>query len=345
MAFVGGIAKENEFIIYGYYNNYLLFLKQSREYIAQLGIDNINDKLSCKFIHDEIFICVMIINSKINIYCVKYQIDPNESLKDDLINFVRSVSNEFDYADKEISSFGLYDTDKSEEKLLCAKSEQSVVCQFFKIKVNPGKNECDLNFLAKDKLNFITSNDFSEKNCYFSTFESEYLFCCAITDYIKCFKINSRSDYISDFKIKIDGDNSYITIKNNSDYVTFFFMNKNNNESSVYEYYIYLPKCENKRYTLLNSLNENKPEERWEKLSNLFNVKTNKYYFQIIDKDNKYGYFTLNNEKINNKNLISNNSYTIDFIVTNNPKQLVWNKILLIKFLLKMKKHIQLFVI
>ena len=164
----------------------------------------------------------MIINSKINIYCVKYQIDPNESLKDDLINFVRSVSNEFDYVDKEISSFGLYDTDKSEEKLLCAKSEQSVLCQFFKIKVNTGKNECDLNFLARDKLNFITSNDFSEKNCYFSTFESEYLFCCAITDYIKCFKINSRSDYISDFKIKIDGENSYITIKNNSDYVTFF---------------------------------------------------------------------------------------------------------------------------
>ena len=97
-------------------------------------------------------------------------------------------------------------------------------------------------------------------------------------------------------------------------------MNKNNNESSVYEYYIYLPKCEDKKYALLNSLNENKPEERWEKLSNLFYVKTNKYYFQLIDKDNEYGYFTLNNEKINNKSLISNNSYTLDFIVTNFPE-------------------------
>ena len=70
MIIVGGIAKENELIIYGYDNNYLLFLKQSQEYIVQLKIDNINDKLSCKFISDEIYICAMIINSKINIIWV-----------------------------------------------------------------------------------------------------------------------------------------------------------------------------------------------------------------------------------------------------------------------------------
>ena len=38
MTIVGGIAKENEFIIYGYGNNHLLFLNQSQEYIAQLRI-------------------------------------------------------------------------------------------------------------------------------------------------------------------------------------------------------------------------------------------------------------------------------------------------------------------
>ena len=51
----------------------------------------------------------------------------------------------------------------------------------------------------------------------------------------------------------------------------------NNNGPETYEYYIYNPICENKNYTLINSLNENRPEEDFEKLSNLIIVKTNKY--------------------------------------------------------------------
>ena len=45
----------------------------------------------------------------------------------------------------------------------------------------------------------------------------------------------------------MSGDNSFLTIKSFDDYTTFFFMN---GENSVYEYYIYLPKCENKNYEI-----------------------------------------------------------------------------------------------
>ena len=75
-------------------------------------------------------------------------------------------------------------------------------------------------------------------------------------------------------------------------------MNNIDNSNYIYEYYIYLPKCENKNYDILNSLNENKSEENKEKLNKLFTVKTNKYYFEIKNLPDELGYFTLNNEKI-----------------------------------------------
>ena len=97
-------------------------------------------------------------------------------------------------------------------------------------------------------------------------------------------------------------------------------MNNIDNSNYIYEYYIYLPKCENKNYDILNSLNENKSEENKEKLNKLFTVKTNKYYFEIKNLPDELGNFTLNNEKIREKILISNDNHILDFIVTNNNK-------------------------
>ena len=94
-------------------------------------------------------------------------------------------------------------------------------------------------------------------------------------------------------------------------------MNRNNGKNSIYEYYIYLPSCEDKNYSILNSINENKSEENFEKISNFLTVKTNKYYFEIKNFPDEYGYFTLNNEKVNDKILINNSDYILDFIVTN----------------------------
>ena len=94
-------------------------------------------------------------------------------------------------------------------------------------------------------------------------------------------------------------------------------MNNINNKNYVYEYYLYLPNCQDKSYSLLNSLNENKKEEDFEKLENLFTVNSNKFYLEINNSSNEFGYFILNGEKINQKTLIRNNSYIIDFIVSN----------------------------
>ena len=117
---------------------------------------------------------------------------------------------------------------------------------------------------------------------------------------------------VRQFKISMAGYKSNLTIKSNDKFITLFFMI----EGKVYEYYIYLPDCQNKEYIILNILNENKSNEDKEKLSNLFLVETNKYYFQIMNESTEYGNFQLNGEFIykNRLNILDSNNYILDFI-------------------------------
>ena len=315
---VGSIAKDNDFIIYGYDNNNLFFSSKSREFRAQQHITNINEKLSCKFAGGEIYVCFMIINNNLNIRCLTYQIFQNSN-QDSLTLDDNTQS----WAYNSISSFGIFDIDKNKinTKLFCRKKidQYTINCKFWQVY---WENErCKSNTLGNGDMILSTSGDFTEKNCYFSQFNSEYLFCCGIMDLIKCYKFNI-SDYrlIKEFDISIPGDNSYLTIKSNNHYATLFFMNIYNNKNSVYEYYIYLPTCQNKDYTIfvLNNTNESKLEEEATKLINLFDVKTNKYYFEIKNKLDEFGYFTLNNKKVEHKILVRNNDYILGFNLTKN---------------------------
>ena len=59
MKVIGGIPKNNDLIIYGYdeNKNYLLFSSKSRQYPAEKNINNIEEKLSCKIIENDDYIC------------------------------------------------------------------------------------------------------------------------------------------------------------------------------------------------------------------------------------------------------------------------------------------------
>ena len=123
---------------------------------------------------------------------------------------------------------------------------------------------------------------------------------------------------VKEFKLSINGDNSYLTIKNNNEYATLFFMNNYNNNISIYEYYIYIPKCDNKNYNIYNNENDNITKFELDKISNLFSIETNKYYLEIKNKFEEFGYFTLNNGRINQRILINYDKDILGFKVTNN---------------------------
>ena len=302
---VGSIALNDDFVIYGYSGKLLIFSSKSRDnFFTYSFTENFDEPLSCKFIKDQDFICAMNINSKLILDCFKYN-----SLLD---KYGRQKSLNFN----SISIFGLYDTGENNIKLLCKKSGITIQCNFLLISFEDNKSKFDL--LEEENIKFTMKDTWSEKNCYFSVFKLENLFCCGITDNIVCFSINSFTHrLIKEFKISVEGINSFLTIKNNNGIITLFFMNNKGNKNYVNEIYINAPVCKDKNYYISNnSLNENKSEENKEKLSNLILTKENiSYYLEFDNSYNKYGYFTLNNTEIFDKQLIlSNQSYIFDFI-------------------------------
>ena len=212
----GSIAKDNEFIIYGSGNGYLFFSSKSRYYQANLLINEVINNLSCKFIVDEIYVCAMLISDKkLILDCFKYHINPQQSDLDTLTKYKNIDFLEY-YS---ISSFGLYDTDKNDIKILCKQSAQTINCNFLKITINI---QSRFSLLVGDNIVFTLSNDFTENNCYLSQYNDEYLFCCGIIDYLKCYRISINYNIIKEFKISISGIYSHLTIKYNNDYVVLF---------------------------------------------------------------------------------------------------------------------------
>ena len=333
MTKVGSMAQNNDFIIYGYYNNCLFFSSKSHDYIFSKKLENnLDGNLSCKFIEGENFICAMILNSSLTMLCLNYHINVSGS------SYFDSYENVYSKYYNNILGVCLYDTEMNNIKLLCTKFKGFIQCRFIEIKFE--NSQSNFKFFGSNSLYFYTSINFSEKVFSLSLFNSEYLLCCAMTDFIKCYRINSSTyELIKGFQISKSGLNSCLTIKtniiNNDIYATFFFMNKKNNQNSIYEYYIYLPSCQNMNYSILNSLNENKSEDDFEKLVNLFQVKSNKCYFELKNPPEEFGYFTLNKEKIKNKTLISNNDYILDFIVTN--KEIASNTTIIVYYIVSVE--------
>ena len=312
---IGSIKHNNEedFIIYGYYEEHLFFSSKSQSsYLITDIMNGINDRTSCKLIMGDYFICAMNINNETFIHFLHYNIKEEEP-ESNFLNSFKQI--EFSYSD----GVAFYDTPQGNIKLLCLKQKESINCSFYEINNYQENGNYEFELLNEINVDIDWSNGFSENNCYFSEFNSEFLFCCATNELI-CFRIDKNNyQLIKYYKLATEGENSHLTIKSNKEFITLFYMNTKDDNVQTLLYYIYLPTCENKNYTILNSINWNKSENEMERLSNLFKVETNINYFRIINKPNDYGYFILNDEKVQTAPiLISDNNYILDFIVTNN---------------------------
>ena len=78
MNIIGSIAQDNVFIIYGLIENKLFFTTQFQNIFCTLDIEGINDKISCKHIVEEDFICAIIINQSIQLFILKYHINKGD---------------------------------------------------------------------------------------------------------------------------------------------------------------------------------------------------------------------------------------------------------------------------
>ena len=140
-----------------------------------------------------------------------------------------------------------FDTKKIEKKLLCYKRKIDTKNKCYIINVIfTNNNKERFESLTRTKLNVIFEFPFNEKNCDFSWFYSEYLFCCSGNDIISCYRINDDFEIVNQFGLNINGQNSNLKIINNTNYASLFYINEeDDSETKLFEYIIYPPICQN----------------------------------------------------------------------------------------------------
>ena len=322
---------KNEIIIYGKASaNSILFsyiLNQNSDSFSINTENEIEEQISCKSFQSAEYICALVYSKTIYLYIVAYvttipfivdtcKLEIIETFKVTLLNNHTQVT--------------LYDTTINSYKMICAKNlnNNNIECIYIQIIIEETQGiTWKYSIGDRGSTNIILSyatDSSSNENCVFTSFASETIFCCGGTNLIKCARFDENNNYINDFIINIEGENTYLSIKYTGlNYATIFFMNTLESNEKIYEYFIYIPTCINMTYSVINfhSINEDKIGNE-ETINNFFTRKTNTDYFiEFEDFPDEYGNLTLNGEIIeinSNKFLINENSTNIiDFISTN----------------------------
>ena len=220
-------------------------------------------------------------------------------------------------SDKPLTNIAIYDIPgKNDIKIVCAHIANHLIkCLTLQIIIT-NREIIEIN----ENENIIFESEyFSENNCYLSksSYEYEYLFCCAKRDYIECYGLNDDIRIRKKFKLSIGGKNTDLTIIDNDSHIDLFYMNEDENKKTyVYVYYIYFPKCQKESYVIFNSLNENKNEDDYEKLNKLFKVQTNRFYFELMNIPGDIGCLFIDGKEMSSKNSkmeIDSDDKNIDF--------------------------------
>ena len=322
-----GIA-QNEIIIYGRSGStaiMLSFLKKGVYYKFNVASTSMEQKMSCKRVESGQYLCFVVYGYAVHAYLMSHILSSD---------FVTCEMKQTNFSSFNIfnshSNIEVYDTQETNRKLLCA------------ININTNENECLVFLVQIEKTtSFIScsqtvrygtssisirfpSQPSSREECVLTSLASETLICCGGSDIIKCSRILSDNTLKATFDIEIPGQNTKLKIFSDySTYANFFFMNDNDGKK-IYEYFIYIPTCQNLDYSIIiyHSINENKIGNE-DNLSDLFVRKTNtEYYFEFEELPDEYGDLLINGQKMilgnNTKFLLENGeSYILDFNSTN----------------------------
>ena len=133
--------------------------------------------MSCKYIGEKIYIWAFIFDNENQIHFLS-----NKANNDNYF-CVTCVTNDLN----EYVDLAIYDTISAKTKILCKSYNNRIICNFVNITIYNSNKPISGNIqnIGQQNLTFIlNSNDFSEKDCSYSEFNNEHLFCCGIDDYI-----------------------------------------------------------------------------------------------------------------------------------------------------------------
>ena len=318
--------KENEIVIYGKKENYIIFSYIKGKTDISLSISsNLEDQISCKKLSSCQYICGLIYNNKAYLYLIMYTVKIFLSSSCE----IKVIKNEEIPLLTKHTQVTLYDTVTSNIKVICAKNTTNlnIECLFGVIDIKENSDVTTYTYTVSFSfynifLSFPTDSSTNEY-CKFVVFGNEYLFCCGGNNLIKCSRYESDYNYINEFTLNLKGDNTYISIITTGNYAAIFYMNELDSQSKTYEYYIYLPDCTEKEYIIIiyHSINGNSTGIE-NSINSFFTRKTNtNYYIEFENIPEEYGKFTIDDNIIdsNNSKILINqsNSNILDFISTN----------------------------
>ena len=321
--------ENEEIIIYGKIGQkdiIFSFLKKSTSYRITVGSTSIEDKMACKQVENGQYLCAIVYGYTVHVYLFSHL---NRLFGN--CNMENKLHSELNTQFPRHTTVELYDTGNKKKKLICAKNLNTLdyECLYYTIKINIEakvlKCEQTQSYEVDDiKIRFPTESS-SREDCVHRTFVNENLFCCGGNNFIKCARLTSNYDLITTFNITFPGTNRKLNIyTDKTTYLNLLFWNQNP-DNYIYEYFIYVPTCQNLEYTIIvyHSINEEKEESEKDNLNDLFERMTNtEYYFEFEDLPNDYGDFFINDDKIlfeNNTKILleKDKSYILDFVSNN----------------------------
>ena len=326
-------GKKNEIIIYGKLSTsdtkiVFSFFVKSQAYILDFSsiFAPIEDQMSCKIITNGQYACAIVSYNHVFIIVLLHTIKTLiTSCQMELVSYTG-----LNDVLKSHTDVNMYDLNNPSYKLVCARNitSNNIECLYFNTTISN---------IIKDYTHCISSASFgmseiivrfpvdsnTEGDCSSGVVGSENLFCCEGKDSIRCARIKSNFEYIDTFDLKFPGDNTEISIFFlGATYSAIFFLN-HNYEDSIYEYFIYIPTCQDLDFNVIVYHSINEDYESDINLNELFNRDTNtKYYIEFLSLPEDYGDLLVNEEKIilgNNSVFLleENEQYILDFNSTN----------------------------
>ena len=272
---------KGEIIIYGKIGNYGIYLyfinKKNGNNINYNNNNNIEEKITCKLIYKLMYICGFYSENKIHLVLMtlsKYNSGIYLSKEDRFIELLNTENTD---------NLIIFDTKNFDNKILCYKKKENNrnECFIFYFYFTDNSKE-KYDSLKRPQLDIEFDFPFNEKNCDFTWFYSEYLFCCSGENIISCYRLNDSFHVVNQFDLNITGQNSNLQIINNTDYASLFYINGNSNfDKKLFEYIIYPPECQNisKEIIVFHDFEVNLT----------FDIKTkNSYYLQFYDLPEDY---------------------------------------------------------
>ena len=236
------LITNNEIILYGNNIGTLFFIFTKQSYV--ISKENYPaDLTSCKLVKSMHYICAYLLSNEIKIIIVKYI---NQESEPEVMDLVPSIP--LSEENSELDNLILYDTDNELYKILCATKNENRYIQCLAVYIKIEVENDDDSYVTEYNIFELTADYsisyFKKHRCYLTIFNSEFLLCCGGRDIISCYR-NKLSDFqiINQFTLNLIGSIESVLITDYSDHAIISYMNVTSTDLYLYQYNIYIPKC------------------------------------------------------------------------------------------------------